>query len=88
MADIHPHLAQLNEPLDEVLDDLEDKRVRPSAAVAAWIEHALADRLGIEVKGLSKEDREYLKDDLLEVFLAGAIADKLGWTIVDDAPPR
>lgn len=84
MADFTPQLAQINEPLDEVLEDLEEKRMHPSPAVVAWLEHALADRLGIETAGMSKGDREYLLEDLLEVFLAGAIAQQLGWTVVEE----
>lgn len=88
MADLTPQLAQINEPLDEVLDDLEERRVRPAAAVTAWLEHALADRLGLDTAGMSKGDREYLLDDLLEVFLAGAIAQQLGWTVVEEQQRR
>lgn len=83
MADRAAQLAQIDEALDEVLDDLDTQRVRPAPVVLAWIEHALADRLGLDAAGLSREDREFLKDDLLEVFLAGAIAQKLGWTMVE-----
>lgn len=82
MADSTPQLAQINGPLDEVLEDLEERRVRPSDDVIAWLEDALANRLGIETAGMSRGDREYLLEDLLEVFLAGAIAQKLGWTVV------
>ncbi|MCX6021598.1 MAG: hypothetical protein NTZ05_07680 [Chloroflexi bacterium] len=77
-----------DEPLDEVLEDSEEKRLRATAPVAAWLEHAMADRLGLDVNGMSRDDREDLKMDLLEVFLAGAIAQRIGWVVVEEPPVR
>ncbi|MBI4498213.1 MAG: hypothetical protein HY689_09975 [Chloroflexi bacterium] len=73
----------LDEQLDEVIEDLEEGRLRPTAAVIAWLDHAMADRLGMDVSGLSRQEYEDLRMDLLEVLLAGAIADRLGWTLVE-----
>ena len=76
--------GQLDEELDTVLDDLESDRQRAPAYVLAWLDHATADRLGLDASHLSRDDYEDLRMDLLEVFLAGAIADRLGWTVVED----
>ena len=74
----------MDEELDVVLDDLESGRQRAAAAVLGWLDHAIADRLGLNGSRLSRDDYADLRMDLLEVFLAGVIAERLGWTIVEE----
>lgn len=74
----------LDVELDDIIDDVDSGRQRPSAAVVAWLDHAIADRLGMDVSKASRQDYEDLRMDLLEVFLAGVIAGRLGWTIFED----
>ena len=76
--------ATMDEELDIVLDDLESGRQRAATGVLGWLDHAIADRLGLDASRLSRDDYQDLRMDLLEVFLAGAIAERLGWTIVEE----
>ncbi len=76
--------AELNMQLDGVVDEIETGRLHATPEVLAWLDHAINNRLGLDVSGFSRQDYEDLRLDLLEVFLAGVITERMGWTVVDE----
>ncbi len=79
---------QLDAELDDIIEQVETGKRPATAGVIAWLDHAVADRLGLDVSGFSRQEYEDLRMDLLEVFLAGVIAGRLGWTVVEDESGR